>query len=130
AAGLVSTADDFVAFSQMMLGRGTHRGERILSRPSVELMTTNHVTPAQRAAASPFLSPYAGWGFGVCVVTSREQTWAPVGRYGWDGGFGTSWAVDPAEELTGMVLTQRMFTPAPPAVVDDFWTSAYAAIDD
>jgi CubicO group peptidase (beta-lactamase class C family) len=131
AAGLVSTADDFVAFGQMILNLGTYGGERVLSRPSVELMTTNHVPPAQRAAASPILQPNAGWGFGVSVTTARENTWAPAGRYGWYGGFSTSWGVDPSERLTGTLLAQRMmFTPAPSSVVYDFWTSAYAAIDD
>jgi CubicO group peptidase (beta-lactamase class C family) len=53
------------------------------------------------------------------------------GRFGWDGGYGTSWYSDPKENLTGILLTQRMMdSPQPPAVMTDFWTSAYQAIDD
>ena len=51
--GLVSTADDFLAFGRMMLDRGRHGTDRILARPTVELMTTDHITPEQKAA-SPF----------------------------------------------------------------------------
>ncbi len=53
AGGLVSTVDDLLAFGRMMLNQGSYGRERILSRPSVELMTTDHITPEQKAA-SPF----------------------------------------------------------------------------
>ena len=50
---------------------------------------------------------------------------------GWDGGLGTSWRVDPKEQMCGIVMTQRAWTsPVPPNVCADFWTSAYQAIDD
>ena len=53
------------------------------------------------------------------------------GRYGWDGGYGTSWYVDPTEELIGILLTQRVVdSPSGPNVLSDFWTSVYQAIDD
>ena len=55
----------------------------------------------------------------------------PVGQYGWDGGLGTSWRVDPAAQMCGFLLTQRAWTsPVPPDVCADFWTSAYQAIGD
>ncbi len=67
----------------------------------------------------------------MAVVTHRDDLWAVPGRYSWDGGMGTSWASDPAEELVGILLTQCMWTsPAGPHVWSDFWTSAYQAIDD
>jgi CubicO group peptidase (beta-lactamase class C family) len=130
--GLVSTVDDYLAFSQMLLNKGKHGSERILSRPAVETMTTDHLSPEQKAA-SPFpgLWDNRGWGFGVCVVTGRDGVSATPGQYGWNGGFGTSWNNDPAEEMVGIVMTQRAFTsPIPPDVILDFWTSAYRAIDD
>jgi CubicO group peptidase (beta-lactamase class C family) len=46
--GLVSTADDYLAFASALLAGGTH-GERVLSRPSVTLMSSDHLTPAQKA---------------------------------------------------------------------------------
>src|SRR5712691_1941761 len=48
-----------------------------------------------------------GWGFGVSVVTRRDDLAGPVGKYGWDGGLGTSWSSDPGEEMVGILMTQR-----------------------
>jgi CubicO group peptidase (beta-lactamase class C family) len=125
-AGLVSTADDYLAFARMLRNKGAHAGERLLSRPAVELMTSDRLTAGQRAAA---LGDALGWGFGVAVATRREGFASP-GRYGWDGGFGTSWYSDPAEDLIGILLTQRAGFPTGHPIVLDFWTSAYAALDD
>jgi len=133
AGGLVSTADDLLAFGQMMLNRGEHNGSRLLSRPSVELMTTDQITPEQKAA-SPFFPGFwdsRGWGFGVSVITRRDDLSHTPGRYGWDGGYGTSWYVDPAEGLIGILLTQRVLdSPSGPPTFADFWTTAYAALAD
>jgi CubicO group peptidase (beta-lactamase class C family) len=131
AGGLVSTAGDLLAFGQMLLDHGRHGGERILSRPSVELMTTNQLTPEQQAGGSLILGDNRGWGFGVAVVTRRDGVAAAPGRYGWDGGYGTSWHSDPAEQLVGILLTQVLWASASgPDLYHDFWTSAYQAIDD
>jgi CubicO group peptidase (beta-lactamase class C family) len=131
--GLVSTIDDYLAFGRMMLNQGRHGTQRILSRPSVETMTTDHLTPAQKAASGlvPGYFDGHGWGFGVAVVTRREDVPAPVGSYGWDGGLGTSWRSDPSEDMVTILLTQASWTtPVPPRVSRDFWTAAYQAIDD
>jgi CubicO group peptidase (beta-lactamase class C family) len=129
--GLVSTLDDYLAFGQMMLCGGKHGGERILSRLSVEVMTTDQLTPQQKAVSSfGSISGFFetnGWGFGVSVVTRRDDLASVPGRYGWDGGFGTSWFCDPKEDLIGIVLTQRLY---PLDLFRDFWTLAYQAIDD
>jgi CubicO group peptidase (beta-lactamase class C family) len=131
AGGLVSTVDDYFTFAQMLLNKGRHSGGRILSRLSVEAMTTNQLTPAQQAGGAGFLGDNRGWGFGVAVTTHRDDLSAVPGRYGWDGGLGTSWANDPTEDLIGILLTQAAWTaPSPPYVYLDFWASAYAAIDD
>jgi CubicO group peptidase (beta-lactamase class C family) len=64
-------------------------------------------------------------------VTRRNDLSAVPGRFGWNGGTGTSFYVDPAEELIWILLTQReMTSPVPPAVFRDFWTRAYQAIED
>ena len=56
---------------------------------------------------------------------------SPVpGRYGWDGGFGTSWANDPKENLIAILMTQRLGLPLYSNPYLDFWTSTYQAIDD
>ena len=134
AGGLVSTVDDLFVFAQMMLANGRLGDERILSRPSVALMTTDQITAEQKAAsASDFFPGFwdsNGWGFGVAINTRRDTLAATPGRYGWDGGYGTSWYVDPTEELIGILLTQRVWDAAGPIATFDFWTSAYQAIDD
>jgi CubicO group peptidase (beta-lactamase class C family) len=133
AGGLVSTIDDYLAFGQMMLNKGKHGSERILSRLSVETMTTDQLTPEQKAKSglvSGYFDNY-GWGFGMSVVTRRDDVWAVPGRYGWDGGMGTSWYSDPEEEMVTILMTQQSWTsPSPPNVCLDFWTLAYQAIDD
>jgi CubicO group peptidase (beta-lactamase class C family) len=129
--GLVSTADDLLAFCTMMLNKGRCRGERILSRPAVELMTTDQLTAEQKAENDIFFDGRSGWGLGFHVITRRETLQGSPGRFGWNGGTGTSVYTDPAEELIGILLTQRYMTsPGPPPVFRDFWTSAYQAIDD
>jgi CubicO group peptidase (beta-lactamase class C family) len=131
--GLVSTADDYLAFGRMMLNHGRHGRDRLLSRPTVELMTTDQITPAQKAASSfvPGFWDSRGWGFGVAVTTRRDDIAATPGRYGWDGGFGTSWCSDPHEDTVAILLIQRMMTsPTPGSLYTDFWTMAYQAIDD
>lgn len=125
--GLVSTAADYLRFAEMVLNDGERDGVRILSRPSVTLMRTNHLTREQRNAVDGF-GEHTGWGFGVSVGLARNEISATPGRYGWVGGLGTSWYNDPAEGLIAISLTQRMVDFAGP--YQDFWTSVYAAIDD
>ncbi len=110
--------------------KGRHGRERILSRAAVELMTTDQLTTAQKSAHA-FLGPHRSWGFGLAVVTRRDDLFATPGRFGWDGGCGTSAWSDPAEDLVGILMTQRLMdVPQPPPAFADFWTSAYQAIDD
>lgn len=133
AGGLVSTIDDYLAFGQMMLNMGKHGCERILSRPTVESMTMDHLTAEQKAVSGlvPGYFDSHGWGFGMSVVTKRESASGPFGRFGWDGGLGTSWYSDPREDMVTILMTQRAWTsPTPPNVCLDFWTAAYQAIDD
>ncbi len=133
AAGLVSTADDFLAFGQMLL-RGGRRGDtRVLARPTVSLMTADQLTPAQKAVSGlvPDYFDSHGWGFGMAVLTRQDAVGPSAGAFGWDGGLGTSWYSDPREDLAGILMTQTTWTsPSPPPVCRDFWTAVYAAIDD
>ena len=130
--GLVSTVDDLLAFGRMMLNQGTGR-ERILSRPTIELMTMDHITAEQKAASSFFEDFWKtrGWGLGLSVTTSHAELAEAPGRFGWDGAFGTSWYVDPKEELVGVLLIQRRPDVLDiPNVTRDFWTSVYQLIED
>ena len=133
AGGLVSTVDDFLAFGQMMLDKGLLDGKRILTRPSVATMTTDQLTAEQKARTQwlPGYFDAHGWGLGMSVVTRRDDIASTVSKYGWDGGMGTSWYSDPAEEMVTILMTQVNWTsPNPPTVFRDFWTLAYTAIDD
>jgi CubicO group peptidase (beta-lactamase class C family) len=127
--GLVSTIDDHFALSQMVLNKGKHGRERILSRASVELMTSDQLTPEHRAGNEIFFGDDRSWGLGMAVEIRRREIYGTPGRFGWDGGFGTSAYTDPAERMIGILFTQRMMdSPEPPKVFTDFWTLAYAAM--
>jgi CubicO group peptidase (beta-lactamase class C family) len=130
--GLVSTVDDMYRFGRMLLSGGRlPDGSRLLSRPSVETMTTDHIGAAP-GVPGPSPDGSQGWGFGVAVQVRRTFPTSPVGSYGWAGGLGSSWANDPSERLIGVVLTTDAFTSAfpAPAMVRDFWTGVYAALGD
>jgi CubicO group peptidase (beta-lactamase class C family) len=128
---LVSTVDDYLVFARMLMNGGIYSGTRLLSRPAVELMTTDQLTDADKrdtGALFPGMWDAAGWGFGVQVTTGRTG-FARPGRYGWNGGLGSLWFNDPAEDLIGILLTQRAWdSPKPPPVCEDFTTCAYAAL--
>jgi CubicO group peptidase (beta-lactamase class C family) len=127
--GLVSTINDHFAFSRMLLNKGRHGAEQILSRTAVELMTSDQVTPEQRTGSEMFFGDYRSWGFVMSVDTRRDHLSHNPGRFGWDGGLGTSAYTDPSENMIGILFTQRtMDSPEPPKVFEDFWTLAYAAL--
>jgi CubicO group peptidase (beta-lactamase class C family) len=133
AGGLVATVDDYAAFAAMLRFGGVLHGERVLSRPSVSLMATDQLTPEVKAVSGLMPGDFddTSWGLGVSVVTRRTDVAKSVGSYGWDGGLGTSWFNDPAEDLTAILLTQRAWSSSRPgAIFHDFWTAAYQAIDD
>ena len=128
--GLVSTADDYYAFCRMLLNKGIYRGERILSQASVEAMTSDQVSPEQIQDAEIFFGSHSSWGFGMEVNIQQEKPWMVPGRFGWNGGFGTSAYSDPKNDFIGILLTQRMMdSPEPPPVFKDFWANAYRTLD-
>ena len=105
ASGLLSSADDFLAFAGLLVNHGTHRGQRLLSTESVARLTTNHLTPDQLDTAGILLHP-RGWGYGMAVATEPDDVSAIPGRYGWEGGYGTVWFNDPYRDLIAIALTQ------------------------
>ncbi|TMF73644.1 MAG: beta-lactamase family protein [Chloroflexi bacterium] len=105
AAGLVSTIDDYLAFARLLESEGVHGGKRLLSQRSVELMTTNRLSPEQMATGGPLLGGQ-GWGFGMAVATVTDEVSAEPGRYGWSGGYGTFWFNDPHRRLVAIAMTQ------------------------
>ncbi|MEV0647852.1 serine hydrolase domain-containing protein [Phytomonospora sp. NPDC050363] len=131
--GLVSTAEDWLTFATTLLAGGVHRGERVLSQSSVELMTTDRLTPAQKAVSGfwPGYFDTMGWGFGMSVITGRNQLGHPVGSYGWPGFYGTAWYNDPAEEAVTIVMIQRAHMGDQRLPMwHDFWTTVNGVSGD
>src|SRR5580693_1891790 len=123
AAGLLSTADDLLAFSRMLL-RG---GAPVLAADAVAEMTRDQLTPEQKSygGLGPGFFDATSWGYSVAVVTAGER----AGAFGWAGGFGSTWLADPARDLTVLVLTQRTLDgPGGHPLHDEVQAAAYAAL--
>jgi CubicO group peptidase (beta-lactamase class C family) len=123
--GLAGTADDWLAFARMLLAGGTTAsGRRLLSADAVQLMITNHTTPAQREIGELFLEGQ-GWGFGGSVDIASIDPWNIAGRYGWVGGTGTSAHITPSTGNVAILLTQvAADDPTPPEWMRTFWRYA------
>jgi CubicO group peptidase (beta-lactamase class C family) len=119
AAGLVSTADDLYAFARMLLGGGAP----VLAPESVATMTVDQLTAEQKARGGLGFDffDHQSWSYGQAVQDT--------GAFGWNGGYGSSWLVDPAADLVVIVLTQRLFeTSELPPVHRDIQAAAYTAV--
>ena len=107
--GLISTADDYLAFARMLVRRGEAGGHRrVLKRQTVELMTTDRLTPGQKqpGPGAPDWR-YAGFGFSVQVATNpaaKALGMGAPGAFGWGGAFGGLWEGDPAEDMVAIWL--------------------------
>ena len=104
--GLVSTAGDYARFLQMLLNGGSMEGSRFLSRKTVELMTADHLGPIPGDA--DLLLPGHGFGLGFAVRLHAGISAMPgsVGQYFWGGLAGTTFWVDPLEQLFAIMLIQ------------------------
>ncbi|UIR17984.1 beta-lactamase family protein [Streptomyces spinosirectus] len=120
--GLVSTADDWLAFARLLVNSGTSPdGHRLLSPTSVSRMTTNHLTAQQRDRVPLFLEGQ-GWGYGGQVDVTPTDPWNVPGRYGWVGGTGTTAHIVPPTATISILLTQAaMQNPTPTPLMRDFW---------
>ena len=108
--GMFSTVRDYSRFAQMLLHGGTLDGVRILGRKTVDLISTDHLTPEQRKGDSWDTQRGYGYGLGVRVMTNPELAGinGSVGEWGWDGAFGNWFCVDPKENLTCVYLTTNL----------------------
>jgi CubicO group peptidase (beta-lactamase class C family) len=126
--GLVSTAADYARFLQMLLNGGTLEGRRLLSRKTIEFMTADHLGPI--TGAPDLLIPGHGFGLGFAVRLQAGIAHVPgsIGQYFWGGLAGTTFWVDPAEQLFALLLIQA------PGLRDYYRTLfrdlVYSAVDD
>lgn len=100
--GLRGTIQDYAKFAQMLLDEGSVGGRRLLRPESVRMMTSNQVGDRYPSPSGSY-----SWGFGVQVrVKVKEDSFGSVGTFGWNGGLGTIYWVDPKERLLGLFFTQ------------------------
>lgn len=119
--GLFSTADDYLKFARMLLGRGEVDVVRLLKPETVEMMASNRLTAAQREI--PFMGfPFwagQGFGLGLSMITNTQimsfMGAGSEGSFGWPGAFGTWWQADPKEEMILIYLIQNSMPLGPEA---------------
>ncbi|WP_430409391.1 serine hydrolase domain-containing protein [Kordia sp.] len=107
--GLISTAEDYLKFCQMLLNNGNYKNVNIVSRKSIELMTQNQIQDlVYPKGYNRILGKGNTFGFGVNVVTekgSMNELYS-IGSYFWEGSYSTSFIIDPKEGFTAIIMTQ------------------------
>jgi CubicO group peptidase (beta-lactamase class C family) len=114
--GILTTAEDYFAFTSMLLGSGTYSGEQYLSRKTVALMASDHLPPGcaygsftrSLGITAPFPEYGQGFGLGFFVRTAagRNPNAGSIGDFGWSGFLGTYFWIDPAERLIAILMLQ------------------------
>jgi CubicO group peptidase (beta-lactamase class C family) len=124
-AGLTSTLDDYARFYQMLLNNGQLDGVRILSPKSVEMMRTETLGGMPHIGVLP---AYAGFGLTFAINPSPGKSGEPAseGSYWWGGAAGTSFWIDPKENLFGIFLINIL--PPNTEAAQQFQRMAYQAI--
>jgi CubicO group peptidase (beta-lactamase class C family) len=107
AGGLASTAEDYLQFAQMMLNGGEFNGRRYLSPRTIDLMLANHTDDMVNGQ---FGRPAQGMGFGLSMQVVQDPVAADLavskGAYGWAGGTGVSFWIEPAENMVTLFMIQ------------------------
>jgi CubicO group peptidase (beta-lactamase class C family) len=108
-AGSAGTAADYTRFCQMLLNGGQLNGARVLGRATVAYMATDHLDTIKTAVPNAL----AGYGFGLGFQVRRNDGVSNVmgfaGEYGWGGAAGTTFWIDPKEQLVAVLMTQTVF---------------------
>jgi len=123
--GLMSTAEDYLQFAQMLLNGGVLNGKRLLSPRTVDLMASNHVGDMFNGKLG---RPAHGMGYGLLVGIVEDGVAAGLrvssGSFGWDGAYGTQTWIDPKEKMVTIVMMQTQVVP----VQRDFENAVMQAI--
>jgi len=129
--GMVSTARDYLRFAQMLVNGGELDGVRILSRKTLDLMTTDHLPEGvDMRIADQVVFPGIGYGLGFGLMLDRAAAGETQseGSFWWGGAANTGFWVDPSEQLVGVVMTQRF--PGDQPFANQLQTLTYQALDD
>ncbi len=123
--GLSCTALDYAKFLQMILNNGTYNEARILSRKTVEMMTTNQIGELTLGNGTQF-------GLGLSILTDKGtfRQLSSAGRLGWGGAFNTTYWIDPKEKMVVVLMTQIYPTSHQQELYTKFETAVYQAIND
>jgi CubicO group peptidase (beta-lactamase class C family) len=109
AAGLLSTAEDYLQFAQMLVNGGALNGKRLLGPRTVELMSANHVGDLFNGKVQ---RPEQGMGFGFLMQVVLDSVPSGLrvssGSYGWDRAYGTMFWVDPKERMVEIIMMQTL----------------------
>jgi CubicO group peptidase (beta-lactamase class C family) len=123
--GLMSTAEDYLQFAQMLLNGGELHGRRLLSPRTVDLMAANHVGDMFNGKLG---RPAHGMGYGLLVGIVEDGVAAGLrvsdGSFGWDGAYGTQTWIDPREKMVTIVMIQTQVV----SVQRDFENAVMQAI--
>ena len=123
--GMISTAEDYLQFAQMLVNGGELNGRRYLGPKTIELMASNHTADLVNGQ---FGRPARGMGFGLGVQVVQDPVAADLrqsqGTFGWAGAYGTNVNVDPEEKMVNIIMMQT----STPGLQRDFENAVMQAI--
>jgi len=134
--GMVSTAEDYYRFAQMLANGGELDGQRILAPASVKLMSSNHVPASlltgEFGIGGQVMRPGFGYGINCAVVFDPPEANLPEGKgtFFWDGAAGTWFWVDPTNDVVFIGMIQRMLGPLSPNLEYESRSVIYGALVD
>jgi CubicO group peptidase (beta-lactamase class C family) len=132
--GMVSTAQDYARFAQMLLNGGELDGARILAPATVQLMSSNHLPPSLMTGeffiGPEKIRPGMGWGYDCAVFTDPAAADEIVGKgtYFWIGAADTWFWIDPTNDIVFVGMTQHMIGPNQPNVEQISRSAVYQAL--
>ncbi len=134
--GMVTTAEDYFRFAEMLANGGELNGVRILSPPAVHLMSTNHLAPnlltGEFGIGVQVMRPGLGYGYDCAVEFDPAEANLPDGRgtFFWDGAAGTWFWIDPKNDIVFVGMIQRVLGPDSPNVEYQSRPAVYQALLD
>jgi CubicO group peptidase (beta-lactamase class C family) len=134
--GLVSTAEDYYHFAQMLGNGGEFDGQRILAPSTVKLMASNHLPvnllTGEFGIGQHIMRPGFGYGFNGAVVFDPAEANLPDGKgtFFWDGAAGTWFWVDPTNDIVFVAMIQRMTSPDNHTLLYRSHSAVYGALVD